>query len=114
MNRRLTLLIGSLVLVAATVIVSTLRSAPADSFQAQEYAMIRWGGLENTQLIRPNGEVEMLKPLFPDVRALKKQGVRVDERALLMTIATNALAKEGYTVSAMTDNQILMSRAVSR
>ncbi len=81
---------------------------PPQTFQ---YAVIKWGGRENTHVIRPNGEFEMLGPLFADLAKRREKGERVDDRALCMTLAINALAKEGYEVAAMTADQVVMKRA---
>ena len=82
----------------------------AGEFQKFEYATIRWGGRENTQLIRPSGKTELLAPLLnkaprPD---------RVDERAFFMNISMNAIAKEGYELAGMTGDEIVMKRPVPR
>lgn len=89
-------------------------AASEPDLSSLEYATIRWGGRENTTLIRPNGEVEMIGALFPDVRKMRDSGVRVDERALCMTIAINAIAKEGYEVVSATENWVVLKRATFR
>ena len=79
-------------------------------FQTFEYATLRWAGKENTHLIRPNGQVEMLGPILSRI----KRPDRTDERALLMNIAMNAVAREGYELASMTDDVIVMKRAIGR
>ncbi len=93
-----------------SLVVSRLLAADEKSFQSYEYATIRWAGRDNTHLIRPNGQVEMLGPLLARV----KRPDRVDERALLMNIAMNAIAREGYEFAGMADDVVVMKRAVGK
>lgn len=86
------------------------KAADASAFQTYEFATIRWGGRENTHLIRPNGKVEVLGPLLNKVQRPE----RADDRAFYMTIAMNAVAKEGYEFAGMTSDEIVMRRPVSR
>ena len=88
----------------------TAKAADASGFQTYEYATIRWGGRENTHLIRPNGKVEMLGPLLNKVQ----RPDRTDDRALYMNVAMNALAKEGYDFAGMTSDQVVMKRPMAR
>jgi hypothetical protein len=83
---------------------------PGGSFQTYEYVTIRWGGRDNTHLIRANGKVEMLGPLLAKV----SRPDRVDDRALYMNIVMNAVGKEGYEFAGMTTDEIVMKRAVLR
>jgi len=85
------------------------RAADANRFQTFEYATIRWAGRENTHLIRPSGNVEMLGPLLKAQRP-----DRVDERAFYLNIAMNAVAKEGFELAAIGNEQIVMKRSVGR
>ncbi|MEI7731949.1 MAG: hypothetical protein WCO56_20415 [Verrucomicrobiota bacterium] len=85
-----------------------------NSSQTYEYATIRWSGRENTHLIRPNGEAEMLGPLFANVPRRRDKSERVDDRVLCLNIAVNALAKEGYEVAAMTSDEVMMKRPTAR
>jgi hypothetical protein len=78
------------------------------AFQTYEYATIRWEGRDRTHLVRPNGQVEFLGPLLAQAGRPNKS----NERAVLMTIAINAVAREGYEVAAMTDNTIVLRRAL--
>jgi hypothetical protein len=85
-----------------------LRATPANALAIFEYATIRWGGRENTQVIRPNGKVEMLAPLL----AGSIRPDRTDDRSFYMNISMNALAKEGFEFSGMTSDEIVMKRQV--
>jgi hypothetical protein len=103
------------IIVMAVISVFTLfiwRAGAADdnAFHAFEYATIRWGGKENTHLIRPNSSVEQLGPLLTKV----PRKDRTDERSFYMNIAMNAVAKEGYEFAGMTNDEIIMRRRVVR
>ena len=86
------------------------RGADATGLQSYEYATIRWGGRENTHLVRPSGKVEMLAPLLNKVQ----RPDRTDDRAFYLNIAMNAVAKEGYEFAGMTGDEIVMKRSVAR
>src|SRR5438876_2796711 len=86
------------------------KAAEEDSFQISEFATIRWGGRDNTQLIRPNGKVEKLRALLE--KYSRPDGT--DDRAYYMNIAMNAVGKEGYDFAGMTSDEIVMKRPVSR
>ena len=86
------------------------KAADSSSFQTYEYASIRWAGRENTHLIRPSGNVEMLGPLLTKLQ----RPDRVDDRAFYMNAAMNAVAKEGYEFAGMTSDEIVMKRPVVR
>ncbi|MSU62296.1 MAG: hypothetical protein EXS31_07855 [Pedosphaera sp.] len=88
----------------------TTRGADNGAFQSYEYATIRWGGRENTHLIRPSGKVEMLGPLLARVQ----RPDRTDDRTFYMNVAMNAAAKEGYEFAGMTNDEIVMKRPVAR
>jgi hypothetical protein len=104
----LILLVG--VLSVATFYFVKSWAAEPTTFQTVEFATIRWAGRENTSLIRPNGKVEKLKRLFEQYR--RPDGV--DERAYYMSVAMNAVAREGYDFAGMTTDEIVMKRPVSR
>lgn len=97
-------------LILAVFLIQRSHAAEQRSFQTHEYATIRWGGRENTHLIRPNGQVEMLGPLLQNL----KRPDRVDERTYLMNLALNAVAKEGFELTSMTADEMVLRRAISR
>ncbi len=72
-----------------------------------EYATLRWGGRENTHLIRPDGTVEILGPKFAGIKRPEK----ADERSFYMSLAMNALAREGFELTAMTTDDYVFKRA---
>jgi hypothetical protein len=111
MNKTKYVLLGAVALVLTLLILRTFAAETADASTAvEEYATIRWGGRENTCLIRPSGRVEFLAPVLskyprPD---------RVDDRSYYMSIALNAAAKEGFEFAGMTNDEIVMKRRVPR
>jgi hypothetical protein len=109
MKKTVTALVGAAVcLLAIYVIVA--RAAEANSFQTYEFATLRWGGRDNTQLIRPSGKVEKLRPLLE--KAPRPEGI--DERSYYMNIAMNAVAREGFEFAGMTNDEIVMKRPLAR
>jgi hypothetical protein len=82
--------------------------AGADTPGAYEYATLRWGGRENTHVIYPSGNVEVLANQFKGI----KKPDRADERAFFMNLAMNALARQGYELVAMTPDDYVFKRAV--
>lgn len=75
-----------------------------------EYATIRWAGKDNTHVIRPGGQVEIIGV---ELRKAQKPD-RADERAFYMNLAMNGLTKEGYEFAGMTSDEIVMKRQVTR
>lgn len=75
-----------------------------------EYLTIRWGGRDNTRLIRPGGKVEVLRE---QLRKLERPN-GVDERAFYMNVVMNGLSKEGYEFAGMTSDTIIMKRTVGQ
>jgi hypothetical protein len=76
---------------------------------AYEYATIRWAGRDNTHVVRPGGQVEVLGP---ELRKMLKPD-RADDRAFYMNLAMNGLAKEGYEFAGMDSDDIIMRKAIS-
>lgn len=81
------------------------KSAPAKP-APYEYVTIRWGGRENTHLIRPGGKVEFIG--F-ELRKLPRPE-RADERSFFMNAAMNGLTKEGFEFAGMTSDEIVMKK----
>ena len=108
--KRLNLILLAAVLSAAGLYLLKSRAAEQSTFQVVEFATIRWDGRENTRLIRPNGKVEKLKQLFE--RFPRPDGI--DERTYYLSIAMNAIAREGFDFAGMTPDQIVMRRPFPR
>jgi|SRR5947209_5682781 len=83
-----------------------LHSADEGSPDRFEYVTLRWGGRDNTHLIRPSGNVEFLGSQFSKV----KRPERADDRSFYMNIALNALANEGYELAAITSDDYVLKR----
>jgi hypothetical protein len=86
----------------------TSKATDSNHQQSFEYATIRWSGRDNTHVIRPNGQVEFVGPQLAKVKRID----RVDDRAFYMNIVMNALAKEGYEFAGISNDEIVMKRAV--
>jgi hypothetical protein len=97
-------------IVAGTLLLKNVHAAEQSSLQTFEYATVRWAGRENTHLIRPNGQVEFLGPILTPA----KRPDRADERVFYMTLAINAVAREGFEVAAMTDSEVLLRRSMPK
>ena len=78
--------------------------------QRYEYATIRWGGRDNTHVIRPGGNVEFVGNQLVRLR----RPDHADDRSFYMNAVMNALAKEGYELAGMTSDDIVMRRGVVR
>lgn len=104
-----------LILLLATFSASTplflkTQAAEANSYQVAEFITIRWQGRDDTKVIRPNGKIESLKPLFE--RAPRPDGI--DERAYYLNIAMNAFAKNGYDFAWKNNDEIVMRRKIEK
>lgn len=83
---------------------------PASPLPKFEYATLRWAGPQNTHVIYPSGNVELLGRQWAGIR----KPDRTDERAFYMNLAANALGREGYELIAMTPDDYLFRRALPR
>jgi|SRR5437660_10409698 len=96
-----------LILAACAILFSgNLHSADEGSVDRFEYVTLRWGGRDNTHVIRPSGNVELLGSQLSKI----KRPDRADDRSFYMNIALNALAKEGYELVAITSDDYVMKR----
>ncbi len=101
----------SLVLLTSALCIGVLyvrhtRAADDEPLPATQFATLRWDGRENSYVVRPNAKVERLRQLFD--RYPRQDGV--DDRIYYMTIAMNALAKEGFEFAGTMDGQVVMRR----
>jgi hypothetical protein len=72
-----------------------------------EYAMIQWWGNNNkTQIVFPDGHIEYLDKLLPFMAVPD----RANERAYIMTLLINKLAKEGYEYVGMASGEEILMR----
>lgn len=72
------------------------------------YAMIQWWGNTKTQVVFPDGHVETLDGLLPGVMV----PASANERAYIMTLLINKLAKEGYEYVGMASGEEILMRRV--
>lgn len=84
-------------------------TAPQSSV-SYEYITIRWSGPENTQVIRPGGEVEFVGKQLRNF----KRPEHADDRSFYMNIVMNGLAREGWELTAMTPDDYVMKRLKSK
>lgn len=101
--------LGLAALVGAIVWLSPAgaQEAKSPAFAAFEYVTIRWGGRDNTCIIRPGGRVDFIgSTLYKETR----RPDRADERSLYLNVAMNRLAQEGYELAAMTSDDIVMRK----
>jgi hypothetical protein len=110
MKKKVLISVGVSACCLAGTLALRMKAAQPDTFQVHEYGTIRWAGKDNTHFIRPNGQVEILGPILTQLARPDK----ADERALLMNVAMNAVAKEGFEFAGMTSDSIVMKRAVPR
>jgi prepilin-type processing-associated H-X9-DG protein len=74
-----------------------------------EYAMIQWWGNNNkTQIVWSDGHVEYLDQLLPGLAMPD----RANDRAYIMTLLINKLAKEGYEYVGMASGEEILMRRV--
>jgi hypothetical protein len=97
-------------LLLAVVLAFRLNSEETKPSATYEYATIRWAGKENTQIVRPRGQVEFIGT---ELRKMPRPE-RADERSFYMNLAMNGLTKEGYEFAGMTSDEIVMRRPASR
>jgi hypothetical protein len=104
----------SLVVGLAALFIFFVRAGAADPITppslTYEYVTIRWGGRDNTLVIRPNGEVEFVGGQLKNF----KKPDRADERSFFMNVVMNGLAREGWELTAMTPDDYVMKRAVKK
>jgi hypothetical protein len=111
MNKITLTLIVTAALFATVFTAKKLSAADnAPTLHRYEFVTIRWAGRENTHLIRSNGKVEILGQILNQT----SRPDRTDERTFYMNIAMNAVAREGFDVAAMTQDEIVMRRAIGR
>jgi len=72
-----------------------------------EYATIRWGGRDNTQVILPGGKVKFMGD---EIRSFTKPE-KADDRSFYMNVIMNKLADEGFEFAGMTSDEVVMKRA---
>lgn len=110
MKRTLPLLLLAAAALGLGLLQTWKAQAQTSAFQAEELLTIRWDGPDNTHVIRPNGNVEFLGKVL---QATRRPG-RTDERAYYLSIAMNAMAKEGYEFAGRTEDEVIMKRRLQK
>jgi hypothetical protein len=104
--KTLTLSIALVLGLSIVLLLPIYAQTPVAEVKPPQYLTIRWGGRDNTHIIRPGGKVEFVgvelrKAVRPD---------RTDERSFYMNIVMNGLTKEGWEFSGITTDEIVMRR----
>jgi hypothetical protein len=92
---KVNLLVAIVALTVIVTVASLVSSRAADSSRPgakYEYATIRWGGPDNTHVIRPGGEIEFVGP---QLRQIKRPD-RSNDRSLYMNVVMNGMAEHGW------------------
>jgi hypothetical protein len=107
-----TILITIITITVLGAAISLLHSRAVEPARAGtfEYVTVRWGGRDNTHVIRPNGEVEFVGSQLRNY----KRPDRADDRSFYMNVVVNGLARQGWEVSAMTPDDIIMRRPTGK
>lgn len=101
-------LLAVAILISSALLVPSILAEDVRKIQSHEYATIRWGGLDNTHIIRPGGRVEFVGA---ELRKVVRPN-RTDDRSFYMNLVMNGLAKEGYRFVGMTPDEIVMEREI--
>ena len=104
--RRNKLIAATVCIVLAALFWPHLSAQVQETALVTEYVTIHWDGSENTHIIRPGGKVEFIGK---ELRKFKRPG-NCDERAFYMNVAMNGLVKEGWELSGMISDEIVMRR----
>jgi hypothetical protein len=76
---------------------------------APDYAIIQWDGPRNTQVIWPDGHIDLLGALLPDANTHPDHA---HERGYITTRLINLLAKQGYEYVGMADGEEIVMKKV--
>ena len=107
MKRNVLSTLAGAVIVLSVISLFTLRAAdPVSNPAVYEYATIRWGGKDNTHVIRPGGEVEFVGGQLRNI----KRPDRSDDRSLYLNVVMNGMAQHGWEFAGMTSDDIVMRR----
>ncbi len=104
------LILGTTLILVGIAMVIRLFAAETRTNAAYEYATIRWAGVDNTHSIRPGGQVELIGG---ELRKMPKPD-RTDNRSFYLNCAMNGLTKEGYEFAGISNDDIVMKRALAR
>jgi hypothetical protein len=86
----------------------TFQSQPARAAGVTEYAMIRFDGMDNSQVVWPDGHVDFISSLVPNANG-HPQGF--DVRIYALTLLMNKLSQQGWEfVEMYGPDDVLMKR----
>src|SRR4051794_4802474 len=97
----------ALLAIIAAVACARLLAADTANVTKYEYVTIRWGGRDNTHIVRPGGQVEFIGSELKKAPKPKD----ADDRAFYMNLALNGLAKEGFELVAMSSDDMILRRS---
>ena len=109
MNKR-TIVICTVIACSFIALAPRPQAKDSTSVQTYEYATVSYHGRDRTQAVLPNGKIENFSSLLKD--PVRPSGM--EERTLVLNIAINALAKQGYEVVTMVPEEVVMKRPVKR
>ena len=91
----------------AAIACARMLAADTTTVAKYEYVTIRWGGRDNTHIVRPGGQVEFISSELKKAPKPKD----ADDRAFYMNLALNSLAKDGFELVAMSSDDMIVRRA---
>lgn len=104
--------LGICILLSIGLLVPTLSadSPPVESLTGTvyEYASVRWGG-DKTSIIWPDGTTQKVVAFGG-----KRRPDAIDERAWYLTGAINIMAKKGFELAHMGNDDVLMRRPAAK
>ena len=99
-----------LIIVSIAIVMCTSHAQEKVPVMGYDYATIRWGGRDNTHVIRPGGQVEFLGNQLKNF----KRPERTDDRSFYMNVVLNGMAREGWELVGMTSDEMVLRRAAAR
>lgn len=105
--KTVSLALGAVVVLGLTSVFWPVATTRAQSSGGSaEFVTIHWAGKDNTHLIRPGGKVEFIGG---ELRKLQRPD-RCDERAFYLNAAMNGLARDGFEVVTVFNDDVVMKR----
>lgn len=103
-----TTLVALVILLAALAGVGRFVRAASEPSPRYEYASVRWDGRDNTHVVRPDGKVEFLGGHLKGIA----KPPHSDERVFYLNQVINLLAREGFELTSMAEDDLVMRRLV--
>jgi len=108
--KQIYLALGTAAVLGCTLLFAAPRmteAAPAAG--SSEYAIIQWKNDHDTQVLWPDGHVDFMATLMPNVSLPSGD---VHQRAYIMTALINKLAKQGYEYAGMASGEEIVMKKV--